>query len=201
MPSIKLENFSGTIPRTGPTQLPDNGAQIARNVRLTSLELRSWQKEERVYQPITNNVQTIYRLANESTGSSVWLEWAVDVNVAPSPIADDTDFRIYYTGDGQPKKTNWNLATSSGAGTAPFPDSWLYLGVPAPTTAPTLVSTGSGGAAETRAYVYTYISTFGAVTEESAPSPAATVNTHVTGATVTVSAFAAAPTTGYKITR
>jgi len=200
MPSIKLENFSGTIPRTGPTQLPDNAAQVARNVRLTSLELRSWQKEERVYQPITNNVQSIYRLTNESTASSVWLEWAVDVNVAPSPIADDTDFRIYYTGDGQPKKTNWNLATSSGAGTAPFPDSWLYLGVPAPTTAPTLVSTGSGGAAETRAYVYTYISTFGAVTEESAPSPAATVNTHVSGATVTVSAFAAAPTTGYNIT-
>ena len=200
MPSIKLENFSGTIPRTGPTQLPDNAAQVARNVRLTSLELRSWQKEERVYQPITNNVQSIYRLTNESTASSVWLEWAVDVNVAPSPIADDTDFRIYYTGDGQPKKTNWNLATSSGAGTAPFPDSWLYLGVPAPTTAPTLVSTGSGGAAETRAYVYTYISTFGAVTEESAPSPAATVNTHVSGATVTVSAFATAPTTGYNIT-
>jgi hypothetical protein len=200
MPSIKLENFSGTIPRTGPTQLPDNAAQIAKNVRLTSLELRSWQKETRVYQPVTNNVQSIYRLTNEATGASVWLEWAANVDVAPSPIADDTDFRIYYTGDTAPKKTNWVLATSSGLGSPPFPDAWLYLGVPAPTTAPTLVSTGSGGTAETRAYVYTYISTFGAVTEESAPSPAATVNTHVSGSTVTVSGFAAAPTTGYNIT-
>jgi hypothetical protein len=199
MPSIKLENFSGTIPRTGPTQLPDNAAQIAKNVRLTSLELRSWQKETRVYQPVTNNVQSIYRLTNEATGVSVWLEWAANVDVAPSPISDDTDFRIYYTGDTAPKKTNWVLATSSGLGSPPFPDAWLYLGVPAPTTAPTLVSTGSGGSAETRAYVYTYISTFGAVSEESAPSPAATVNTHV-NSTVTISGFAAAPTTGYNIT-
>jgi len=200
MPSIKLENFSGIIPRTGPTQLPDNAAQIAKNVRLTSLELRSWQKEERVYQPLTNNVQTIYRLTNENTGSSAWLEWAVDVDVAQSPIADDNDFRIYYTGDTAPKKTNWVLATSSGLGSPPFPDAWLYLGVPAPISAPTLASSGSGGAHETRAYVYTYVSTFGAVAEESAPSPAATVATHVTGATVTISGFAAAPTTGYNIT-
>jgi len=39
MPSIKLENFSGTIPRTGPTQLPDNAAQVARNVRLTLIRI------------------------------------------------------------------------------------------------------------------------------------------------------------------
>ena len=200
MPHIKLENFSGIIPRTGPTQLPDNAAQIARNVRVTSLELQSWKEKVKVFQCTTPEVQSIYRLYNETTGQSRWLEWATDVNVVKGPIADDTDFRIYYTGDGAPKKTNWALATTSGAGTAPFPDAWLYLGVPAPITAPTLSATGGTAPTETRAYVYTYISTFGAVKEESAPSPAALVTCNSVGATVTVSSFAAAPTTGYNIT-
>jgi hypothetical protein len=50
--------------------------------------------------------------------------------------------------------------------------------------------------------VYTYISTFGSVLEESAPSPAATILTVEPNATVTVSAFSTAPTTaaGYNIT-
>ena len=200
MPHIKLENFSGIIPRTGPTQLPDNAAQIARNVRVTSLELQSWKEKVKVFQCTTPEVQSIYRLYNETTGQSRWLEWATDVNVVKGPIADDTDFRIYYTGDGAPKKTNWALATTSGAGTAPFPDAWLYMGVPAPATAPTLSATGGTAPTETRAYVYTYISTFGAVKEESAPSPAALVTCNSVGATVTVSGFAAAPTTGYNIT-
>jgi hypothetical protein len=110
---------------------------------------------------------------------------------------------VYYTDGTAPKKTNWALATTSGTGTKPFPDTEYNMGVPAPTTAPTLVkSGGSGTVHEDRVYVYTYISTFGSVLEESAPSPAATVLAVEPDATVTVSAFATAPTTaaGYNIT-
>ncbi len=198
MPVLKIDNFSGTVPRTGPTQLEGNQAQTASNVKLQSRELRSWRKPTVVEAPVTPGVRTIYKLEGPG-GASEWLTWAADVDIVPGPVADISDYRIYYTGDGAPKKTNWDLATTGGTGTDPFPDSWLYMGVPNPTTAPTLVPSAASGITETRAYVYTYVSTFGAVQEESGPSPAGSVTVDVTGS-VTVSGFAAAPTVGYNIT-
>jgi hypothetical protein len=198
MPVLKIDNFSGTVPRTGPTQLEGNQAQTASNVKLQSRELRSWRKPTVIEAPVTPGVRTIYKLEGPG-GASEWLTWAADVDIVPGPVADISDYRIYYTGDGAPKKTNWDLATTGGTGTDPFPDSWLYMGVPNPTTAPTLTPSGTSGTTETRAYVYTYVSTFGAVQEESGPSPAGSVTVDVVGS-VTVNGFATAPTTGYNIT-
>jgi hypothetical protein len=200
MPFIKVEDFSGIVPRTGPTQLEANQAQLANNVKLQSRELRSWAKPLFAYQLTIPNNKTIYRIDSPS-GDKYWLEWATDVDVVPGPVADVNEFRYYYTGDGAPKKTNYALATTSGTGAQPYPDAWLYMGVPAPAAAPTLVASSTTAPTETRAYVYTYVSTFGTVKEESAPSPAQTVSVStVAGTTVTVSGFSAAPTTGYNIT-
>lgn len=199
MPYIKLENFSGFVPRTGPTQLAPTQAQVAKNVKLQSQELRSWAQPEYVYTPTTADVQTIYRIES-SSGDKFWLEWATDVDMVPGPVADVNEFRYYYTGDGAPKKTNANLATTGGVGVPPYPNAWLYMGVPAPTAPPTLTPSSSSGTVETRAYVYTNVSTFGSVKEESAPSPAATVTVTTSGATVTVAGWSAAPTGGYNIT-
>lgn len=200
MPYIKIDNFSGIVPRTGPTQLEANQAQVANNIRITSKELSSWKEKTKVFQCTTPGVRSIYKLYNNITGAFRWLEWATDVDVIQGPVADLTESRIYYTGDGAPKKTNWNLATTSGTGMAPFPDSWLYMGVPNPVGAPTLVASSTTAPVEDRAYVYTYVSTFGTVKEESGPSPATNVTVSTTGATVTVSGFSAAPTSGYNIT-
>lgn len=194
MPAIKIEGFSGLSPRTGKTQLQDNQAQLARNVRLQSGEIRPWRKEVFIQDAQVASAGTIYKMAGPS--DSVWVSWGSDVDVVSSPLADTSDYRIYYTGDGVPKKTNWSLATT---GTGNYPRAWRHMGVPAPAAAPTLSSSG-GSTPETRAYVYTYVSTFGALKEESAPSPAATVSTMATGATVTVNGFSAAPTSGYNIT-
>lgn len=348
MPYLKLENFSGISPRTGPALLAPNQAQVAKNLKLQSGELRPWRKSVLAYQPGNDDVRTIYKLDNVGTGASVWLEWEVDVDVVVSPVADTVDYRVYYTDGIKPKKTNWNLATTTGTGLKPYPNAYLNMGVPAPTVAPTLTiaqpltgvdvltggegyssapsvafSTGSasatatisgelksititnggsgytvapsvviaggggvgatatatvtsgavtgitintkgarftaapsisfvggGGASaaatavisgvvdsvtitssgsyasapdvtfsgggatvqgtaaasfapiETRSYVYTYVSTFGSVLEESAPSPASVVTCSSSGAAITVSSFGTAPTTaaGYNIT-
>jgi hypothetical protein len=203
MPGIKLEQFSGIAPRIGPTELAPNQAQTASNVKLQSGEIRPWRKPVPVYTLGQSAVETIYQLEKTTTGDKVWLEWTSEVDVVPSPVVDITDFRIYYTDGVGPKKTNWNLATTSGTGTKPFPDAYYQMGVPNPTTAPTLVKSGGTGTVyEDRAYVYTYISTFGSVLEESGPSPAASIAAVQPDATVTVSAFATAPTTaaGYNIT-
>jgi hypothetical protein len=202
MPYLKLENFSGLSPRTGPTNLQPNQAQVANNVKLQSGEIRAWRKPVSVYTPGNSTVQTIYKLENTTAGTSAWLEWPTDVDVVPGPVADTTDFRVYFTDGTAPKKTNWAMATTSGTGAKPFPNASYNMGVPAPTVAPTLAAAGGTSPTETRAYVYTYISTFGAVSEESAPSPATLVTCNSSGATVTVSAFGTAPITsaGYNIT-
>jgi hypothetical protein len=156
---------------------------------------------DRAYTPGLSSPEAIYRL-NGAT-SSAWLEFDTDTDIVPSPVADVSDFRVYYTDGVAPKKTNWNLATTNGTGTKPFPNAAYKMGVPGPAAAPTLVkSGGSGTVHEDRAYVYTYVSTFGAVLEESAPSPAATILVVEPNATVTVSAFSTAPTAaaGYNIT-
>jgi hypothetical protein len=201
MTTIKLEQFSGIAPRISPTELSPNQAQTATNAKLQSGEIRPWRKAVYVYTLGQSGVQTIYQLEKTSSADKVWLEWTTDVDVVPGPVADTTDYRIYYTGSGTPKKTNWNLATTNFTGTKPFPDAYYEMGVPNPTAAPTLANAG-GTTAETRTYVYTYVSTFGAVLEESGPSPAATVASYATGATVTVSGFATAPlaSAGYNIT-
>jgi len=200
MPYIKVEGFSGIVPRTGPTQLEANQAQIALNAKLQSKEIRAWASPLVEYTPGTSNTKTIYRI-DSPTSNKYWLEWTTDVDMIPGPVADTNEYRYYYTGDGAPKKTNYALATTSGTGTKPYPNAWLYMGVPNPTGAPTLVkSGGSGSVHEDRAYVYTYLSTFGSVIEESGPSPATNISTVEPNATVTVSGFSAPPTTGYNIT-
>lgn len=203
MPFLKLEGFSGISPRTGPALLAPNQAQVAKNVKLQSGELRPWRKSMLTYQCGLADTHSIYRLENTAIGSSAWLEFALDTDVVPSPVADVSDFRVYYTDGTAPKKTNWNLATTSGTGTKPFPNAAYNMGVPGPAAAPTLAKVGGSGTIhEDRAYVYTYISTFGSVLEESAPSPAATILSVEPDASVTVSAFSTAPTTaaGYNIT-
>lgn len=201
MPFLKLEGFSGISPRTGPALLEPNQAQVAKNVKLQSGELRPWRKPLLAYTPGLSSPETIYKL-NGATASA-WLEFDTDTDIVPSPVADVSDFRVYYTDGVAPKKTNWNLATTNGTGTKPFPNAAYKMGVPGPAAAPTLVKVGGSGTVhEDRAYVYTYISTFGSVLEESAPSPASTILSVEPNASVTVSGFSTAPTAaaGYNIT-
>jgi hypothetical protein len=200
MPVLKLTNFSGISPRTGPSNLQDNQAQTARNLKLQSGEIRAWRNPVYTYTTGLPDSQTIYQLQNLSTGATRWLEWATDVDVVPSPAADTTDFRIYYTDGTAPKKTNWNLATTSGTGSVPYPNAYLNMGVPAPAAAPTASASGGTSPTETRSYIYTYVSTFGSVLEESAPSAAVLVTCNSSGATVTIGGFTNAPTTNYNIT-
>lgn len=197
MPVIKVDMFSGLAPRLGPSKLEDNQAQISNNTKLMSGELRPWQKELLMPTVAVYGGQSLYQY-NGPADATRWLTWATDVDVAASPLVDDGDYRIYYTGSGTPKKTNWTLS-ESGPGPL-FPVAKLEMGVPNPVAAPGLSNSGGSGSAETRAYVYTYVSTFGDLQEESGPSPAATVSTFETGATVTINGFSAVPAGDYNIT-
>src|SRR4051812_30277750 len=98
MTGFKIDNFGGVIPRLGSRLLPTNGAQVAQNVKLFSGELRSWQRTTAVNTPTKGGaLQSMYRMY--STSSDYWLAWADDVDAVRGPIAGDTSFKLYFTGD------------------------------------------------------------------------------------------------------
>jgi len=184
MPTLSIEGFTGRIPRSGPSRIGADNATVALNVKLQSGELRPWRLPVSVITSTISNVQGIYQLLGPS--SSVWLEWPYDVDVVGAPMADNGDYRVYFTGAGcAPSKTNWSLATT---GTGNFPIKTVPMGVPAPTASPALSPSSTAGPNVTDSYVYTFVNQFGSVQEESAPSPAGTVTVLSTG-TVTISGF------------
>jgi hypothetical protein len=199
MAALRIDDFSGMVPRTSPTQLQDNQAQIAKNVKIQSLELRPWNGPTQVYSPTASNLGTIYKFAGESGITPIWLTWPGDVDVVPGPVADLAEFRLYFTSSTfGPRKTNWAMASDNNAGVDPFPDAWYEMGVPTPTVAATASAAGTGTApVETRSYVYTYVTEFGVVAEESAPSPATIVTANYSGDSVTLSNFGTPPTGNY----
>jgi len=145
----------------GASLLEPNEAQIARMVKITQGHLRPWKNEIFVHDAITDElVRTIYFYLQQ-----YWLTWEADVDIVPGPIAGDTENKLYYTGDGIPKKTNETEATT-GAGDMPI--NYYPMGVPVPSVAPT-AALGAGGSGDARdvAYVWTVVTSWA---EESSPS-------------------------------
>jgi hypothetical protein len=197
VPKLTIDQFDGLIPRLNPTLLAQGQAQQADNVKLYSGALRAWRGPVLTFTPAnTEAVQTIYHYYTDV--QAYWLTWETVVDIALSPIVGDVDYRLYYTGDGPPKQINKDMVA---AGSGPYPQTNMPIGVPAPI--PPLVATAVGtgtGTAETRVYVYTYISTFGVVQQESAPSPPSNFVDVQPGQTVSLSGFGVPSDPAYNIT-
>lgn len=177
--AFRVTGFAGVVPRTGARLLADNQAQVAVNCRLTSGYIGPLKQPKLVYTPAMTGVQSIFRMTDGST--EWWLTWAADVDAVKGPIAGDTTYRTYYTGDGEPRVTNIQLATAL----APYPNGWYVLGVYPPAIATSVSHAGGVGAAVTRAFVYTFVTPWG---EESQPSPASALVTGKTDGTWTLGA-------------
>lgn len=183
---VTWTKFSGIRPRLDPRLLPDGNAQTAQNVLTERGGVRPYPGTTEVLALAKVGVKTIYRFGQAlDDEEQYWFHWTTDVNVVKGPIANDTEERTYWTGDGAPKYTTAALGT----GGVDLPGGSRPLGVPAPTAAPALAeyeiapSTATGE--DTRVYVYTFVTDKG---EESAPSPPATI-TIQTGQGVTLSAL------------
>lgn len=199
---LTIAGFDGEFPRMSKTMLPDNGASKASNVRLYSGELRTWNGPLFDYDTETAGLKTIFRFENPSTLAHVWLAWPTDVDVQRSSLDDTTDFRLYYTGDGTPKKTNWSMASTPDTVGHPYPGGYLEMGVPAPAVKPDVTATsGASLGPETRYYVYTYVSTFGTLKEESAPSPPSSSVDITASQSVDISNLTSPPAGAYNITQ
>lgn len=169
MTALRLQGFSGIIPRQSDRLLPDMAATTARNTKLLNGEARGYRapRELADFTALPYSVARAYRIPY--TPNDLWLTFNTrDVDVVRSPIVNDQYDRYYWAGDGRPKyNTVARISTA---------DPEFYLGVPRPVAAP--IVTPPVGSDATRAYLYTFVSAYG---EEGQPSDP----TLVTGTTGT----------------
>jgi hypothetical protein len=173
MTTLKVENFAGIAPRWSARLLPPTGAVRADNCKLLSGELRGLRATQLLHDFGAfggNVVARAYRLPATVgapiplNNSDFWLGFAdPEVDFVRTPVLEDSFERYYWTSDssshgGAPQ---YNTRARIQAGSVSF-----VLGIPAPTTAPTV--TPPAGTDVVRSYVYTFVSAYG---EEGAPSP------------------------------
>jgi hypothetical protein len=141
MAGFKIIRFLGTAPKVSPELLPDTAAQIANNVKLQSGDLIPYPEPVVVANTgRTGTIRTLHALRNPVDGALKWLSWTSDVSIAIASSDNDGDQRFYYTGNGGPKVSNYELATS---GSPPYPFASYDLGLPVPPEASKLVTTPS----------------------------------------------------------
>ena len=168
---IQHAAFRGEVPILDARLLPENNAQIARNLNLKKGTLRPHRDALLADSlPATINPGNLYRYETGNNGAGFWLSWGdeYDVDVVRSPIASDDFARVYWTGQGAPKMGSLAQVTT---GTGPYPSAWFTLGVPAPDSGPS-ITTPSGrtevpGTALEVFYLVTLVTEFG---EEGPPS-------------------------------
>jgi len=139
MAAVKIIKFLGEAPKISPELLPDAAAQTAFNVKLYSGDLIPYRVPLRVTNVgRTGEIKTLYALRNPDTNALVWLTWLNDVDIATASASEDGEQRFYYTGDGVPKVSNYELATATGE---PYPNNYYELGLPLPTSVVTTSAT------------------------------------------------------------
>ena len=150
MPAVKLTKFLGIAPKIGPELLPNSAAQIATNVKLHSGDLIPYRQPLTIALPLRSGiVKTVYPMQDPADATSnLWLSWVSDVDIVRPTSLSGEEQRIYYTGDGAPKVTDYALAIQ-GAGSYPYAS--YDLGLPLPATVPT-VSAASFASTTTVSY-------------------------------------------------
>lgn len=180
MSSIRIQNFGGIVPRISSRNIGQAAATIAEDCELQSGDIVPIRVGKEVNQVLPSDfLQSIFYF------DGAWLTWASDVDVVRGFVLSDNISRIYYTGDGAPKKTTLPAATAS----LPYPAGSFPLGVDPPAAPPTVVlGVGGSGAPQLRCYAYTYVTSF---SEESAPSFPSAEFVSLDGQPTTVSGFSA----------
>lgn len=163
--AIDIKVFSGLAPRYSSRLLREDQAQVASSINLTSGELRARFASLPVFETTTlisgGQIDSMFRY--ERSNVEKWIFWDVDVDVLQGPIADDQLGRIYWTGQGEPRMSVFDLLPNADM---PGPSAAFILGVTPPVKKPSLsVAAGSG---ETRLYRTVFVNQYG---EQSAPSP------------------------------
>jgi len=139
MAAVKLIKFLGEAPKISSELLPDGVAQLAYNVKLYSGDLIPYRIPAIAHNANrTGTIKKLHALRDPSTNDLVWLSWTSDVDIVIASSTEDNEQRFYYTGDGIPKVSNYELATN---GAEPYPVGYYDLGLPLPDDRPSASST------------------------------------------------------------
>lgn len=163
MATLRVTSFKAEAPRVERANLPPEYGSQSINIDTSRGLVEAFRKPSVSYTSLESSIKTIYHY--QFGDSTYWLTWPVVVDVARSPVPQDSLGRIYFTGDGEPRMFTYADGIS---GPGPYPFQSFVLGVTAPKTAAT-ITPPSGGTTVTRSYVYTFKT---ALSEESGPSPA-----------------------------
>ncbi len=191
MVALRLQNFGGMIPVVDDRLLPDNQAALSENTWLVTGSVQGFRAPTPVHTLANPRATKAYRIPKESYDKdhiqdSYWLEFTnPDTDVISSPSVGDSYERFYWCSPAERPK--YNTKARIIAGSAAY-----FLGIPAPTVAPTVGVTGGTTPTETRAYVYTWVSAYG---EEGPPSPPTLATGNASGTwTITTTAPGTAAT-------
>lgn len=183
---ISLKTFKGEAPRVARRALPDNMSTSAVNARLLSGNLEAWKDISSIFllgKPgPTNTAYAFY----DGTDVIKWFSWAqselqngaTQVDVARIPIANDTAYRVVFTGTGKPQITDVELALGGNtAPNGPYPIDSDDLAVLAPDAAPTVVNIPGTAANNVTTTTYTTDSSTWNVAHGGAFGSVATIST------------------------
>ena len=157
MTAISVKGFGGIKPIVSARLLQPSEAQEALNARLVSGSLRPMKLPTTLKATVTANPATIFRYGDSATETDYWLEFSQDTDVMRSPIANDQYDRLYWTdGNNVPRYAPNSLILQAGSGA--YPRASYQLGIPAPTTAPTITAFSAvvNYTTVTREYVMTF---------------------------------------------
>jgi hypothetical protein len=141
MAAVKITNFLGTAPKISPELLPNTASQTANNCKLYSGDLIPYPQPVVVANTNrTGTIKTLFALRDPDTDALKWLSWLTDVDIAVASANEDGEQRFYYTGDGAPKVSTYDLAT---IGTPPYPINYYDLGLPVPPDSAQLTTTAA----------------------------------------------------------
>lgn len=166
MVAVKINAFGGMVPAIDDRLLDDQAATTSQNTWLYSGTLSGIAEPTFVRDLANPGYGKVYRIPNnyfdaDHFSDAVFMEFpSIDTDVIRSPIVGDTYDRYYWASPvGRPMV---NSLARVKAGAAPY-----NLGVPQPSTPTLIISGGASATTASRAYVTTYVTTFG---EEGPPS-------------------------------
>lgn len=106
MPTIKIDQFAGIMPRVHPTMLPDSCATVAHNCILKSGKLVPMREPGKVTSMGIRMENGLTRIGDAEsiylwhrTGADEILAWPGVVTIAPSNLASDARRRLFITGE------------------------------------------------------------------------------------------------------
>lgn len=146
MVALSQKTFLGQIPTMHPTLLPEQNCQTMLDVWVYNGVLQGIKNALQDATGVSASANTLYRYRPTPTNpaNAYWLTLTDDLNVAPSPIANDAYGRLFFSKRDGSTAPSFGDSITLTAGTPTYP---YTLGLPTPAAPVAVVTDGFGALA------------------------------------------------------